>query len=165
MDNINFVKNIDNLGRIVIPMDIRRKLDLCTGDSISISIVDNNVMLTKYNTLDGNSKIINIIKSFVEEFDIKVIYMNKDKVLYSNIVVNDVNLSNDLKEAIRNGVTFKDIVREFRFGDISLKGIYNMLPIVNNEGIVGSIIVISDHNGFDFCKLLNKIISLELSIS
>ena len=165
MDNVNFVKNIDNLGRIVIPMDIRRKLDLCTGDSISISIVDNNVMLTKYNTLEGNSKIINIIKSFVEEFDIKVIYMNKDKVLYSNIVTNDVNLSDELKEAIRNGATFRDLVREFIFGDISLKGVYNMLPIVNNEGIVGSIIVISDHNGFDFCKLLNKIISLELSIS
>lgn len=165
MDNINFVKNIDNLGRIVIPMDVRRKLDLCTGDSISISIVDNNVMLTKYNSLEGNSKIVNIIKSFIEEFDIKVIYMNKNKVLYSNIVNSDFELCKDLKEAIKNGVTFKDIVREFNFGDISLKGVYNMLPIVSNEGIIGGLIVISDINGFDFCKLLNKIISLELSIS
>lgn len=165
MDNINFVKNIDNLGRIVIPMDIRRKLDLSTGDSISISIIDNNIMLTKYNSLEGNTKIINIIKSFIEEFNLKVIYMNKDRVLYSNIVNTGVLLNEDMKEAIKNGVTFKDIVREFSFGDISLKGIYNMLPIVNNEGIVGSIVVISEDSGFDFCKLLNKIISLELSIS
>ena len=47
-------------------------------------------MLTKYNTLEGNSKIINIIKSFVEEFDIKVIYMNKValKLLLKSKLVN-----------------------------------------------------------------------------
>ena len=77
MDNINFVKNIDNLGRIVIPMDIRRKLDISTGDAISISVSDKNILLSKYSSLESNSKIINIIKSFIEEFDIKVIYMNK----------------------------------------------------------------------------------------
>ena len=42
---------------------------------------------------------------------------------------------------------------------------YNMLPIVSNEGIDGSIIVFSNDKGYDFCKLLNKIITLELNIS
>lgn len=165
MDNINFVKNIDNLGRIVIPMDIRRKLDISTGDCISISVNDNNILLSKYNSLENNSKIINIIKSFIEEFDIKVVYMNKDSVLYSNIVNCGTNLDKDVKEMIKNGVNFKNEVKEFNFGDIRLKGVYNMLPIVSTEGIIGSIIVFSDNNGYDFCKLLNKIISLELTIS
>ena len=64
-NNVSFVKNIDNLGRIVIPMDIRRKLDISTGDSISISINDNNLMLTKYSSLENNNRIINIIKSLL----------------------------------------------------------------------------------------------------
>lgn len=165
MDNINFVKNIDNLGRIVIPMDIRRKLDISTGDCISISVNDKNILLSKYNSLESNSKIINIIKSFIEEFDIKVVYMNKDRVLYSNIVNCGTNLDKEVKEMIKNGVNFKNEVKEFNFGDIRLKGVYNMLPIVSTEGIIGSIIVFSDNNGYDFCKLLNKIISLELTIS
>ena len=165
MDNINFVKNIDNLGRIVIPMDIRRKLDISTGDCISISVNDKNILLSKYNSLESNSKIINIIKSFIEEFDIKVVYMNKDSVLYSNIVNCGTNLDKEVKEMIKNGVNFKNDVKEFNFGDIRLKGVYNMLPIVSTEGIIGSIIVFSDNNGYDFCKLLNKIISLELTIS
>ena len=80
-NNVSFVKNIDNLGRIVIPMDIRRKLDICTGDSLSISVYDNNIMLTKYSSLENNNRIVNIIKSFVEEFNIKVIYMNKFNVI------------------------------------------------------------------------------------
>ncbi|HAB67422.1 MAG TPA: AbrB family transcriptional regulator, partial [Firmicutes bacterium] len=37
MKDINFIKNIDNLGRIVIPMDIRRKLQINTGDVLSIT--------------------------------------------------------------------------------------------------------------------------------
>ena len=165
MDNINFVKNIDNLGRIVIPMDIRRKLDISTGDSISISVSDKNILLSKYSSLESNSKIINIIKSFIEEFDIKVIYMNKESVLYSNIVNCGTMLDKEIKEMIKNGTNMKGEVKEFNFGDIRLKGVYNMLPIVSNEGIIGSIVVFSDNNGFDFCKLLNKIISLELTIS
>ena len=165
MDNINFVKNIDNLGRVVIPMDIRRKLNISTGDAISISIIDNNIMLSKYSSLENNNKIIDIIKSFVEEFNLKVVYMNKDRVLFSNVVNIGVKLSKDLIELVKNGNTFKGDSREFLFGEVKLKGNYNMLPIVNHEGIIGSIIVFSENNGFDFCKLLNKIISLELTIS
>ncbi len=164
-NNVSFVKNIDNLGRIVIPMDIRRKLDICTGDSLSISVYDNNIMLTKYSSLENNNRIVNIIKSFIEEFNIKVIYMNKFNVIYSNIVNSSVELDREMKDNIKNGISFKDEVKEYIFGEIKLKGIYNMLPIVNNEGIVGSIIVLSDSNGYDFCRLLNKIINLELSIS
>lgn len=165
MNSINFIKNIDNLGRIVIPMDIRRKLDINTGDSLSISIIDNNIMLTKYSSLDNNGKIIDVIKSFIEEFGIKVIYMNKNMVIYSNIVNNGIELNRDVKELVLNGNNFREHNAEYLFGDLKLKGIYNMLPIVSNEGIVGSIIVFSNEKGYDFCKLLNKIITLELNIS
>lgn len=163
-NNVSFVKNIDNLGRIVIPMDIRRMLDINTGDSISISINDNNIMLTKYSSLENN-KILNIIKSFIEEFNIKVIYMNREVVLFSNIVSNGVMLDKEVKELVNNGSSFKGELKEFNFGTSRLEGNYNMMPIVSNEGVVGSIIVFSESNGYDFCRLLNKIINLELSIS
>ena len=54
MKDINFIKNIDNLGRIVIPMDIRRKLQINTGDVLSITCNDKDIMLTKYSSLDNN---------------------------------------------------------------------------------------------------------------
>ena len=165
MESINFIKNIDGLGRIVIPMDIRRKLDINTGDSLSISINDNNIMLTKYSSLDNNGKIIDVIKSFIDEFDIKVIYMNKEVVIYSNIVNSGIELNRDVKDLVINGNNFREFNTEYLFGDLKLKGIYNMLPIVSNEGIVGSIIVFSHDKGYDFCNLLNKIITLELNIS
>ena len=91
--------------------------------------------------------------------------MNKEVVIYSNIVNRGIELNRDVKDLVINGNNFREFNTEYLFGDLKLKGIYNMLPIVSNEGIVGSIIVLSDSNGYDFCRLLNKIINLELSIS
>lgn len=167
MKDINFVKNIDNLGRIVIPMDIRKKLQISTGDVLSITCNDKNILLTKYNTLDDNYKIIEIIKSFIEKLGLKVILMNKDYVLFSNVVNVGTKIFGDLKSLINNGVSIRSQNNEFIFEDNKVKGVYNMLPIITNEGIIGSLIVFGELNdkSFEICELITKIISLELNIS
>ena len=42
------VRRIDELGRIVIPMEIRNTLDLKSRDSIQISLDDDRIILTKH---------------------------------------------------------------------------------------------------------------------
>lgn len=167
MNDINFVKNIDNLGRIVIPMDIRRKLQINTGDVLSITCNDKDIKLTKYSTLDNNLKVIEMIKSFIEVFGIKVILINRECVLYSNIVSIGCKISGNMKELVKSGNSIKSQSNEFIFGENKVNGIYNMLPIVTNEGVIGSLIVFGDINekGFEMCTLLSKIIMLELNIS
>jgi len=167
MENVNFVKNIDNLGRIVIPMDIRRKLQINTGDVLSISCVDKNVILTKYSSLESNYKIIEILKLFIEIFGIKVILMNRDYVIYSNIVSNGSRLGNELRNLVINGIQLKCQNQEYKIGEQKVNGIYNMLPIVTSEGIEGSIIVFGDEGSrsLEICTLLDKIMVLELNIA
>lgn len=167
MKDINFVKNIDNLGRIVIPMDIRRKLQISTGDVLSITCNDKDILLTKYSSLDNNMKIIEILKCFVEVFNIKVILMNKECVIYSNIVNVGAKLDNNMKTLVKNGNSMKAQNSEIIFGENKVNGVYNMLPIVTNEGIIGSLIVFGDiqEKGFEVCSLISKIIMLELNIS
>lgn len=167
MENVNFIKNIDNLGRIVIPMDIRRKMQINTGDVLSISCSDKNITLTKYNSMDNNNKIIQIIKDFIEIFNLSVILVNKECVLFSNIVEIGSKLSNNIKALVMAGNNLKSQSNEFIIGEKKINGIYNMLPIITNEGIIGSIIVFGDINdkGFEMCSILSKIIMLELNIS
>lgn len=167
MKDINFIKNIDNLGRIVIPMDIRRKLQINTGDVLSISCVDKNIMLTKYNSLDSNNKIVEIIKKFIEILGLKVILTNRECVLFSNIVDIGGVLGNNLKTLVSSGKCIESQSNEFVIADKKINGIYNMLPIITNEGIIGSLIVFGDINekGFEMCTLISKIIMLELNIS
>ena len=42
------VRRIDDLGRIVLPVVLRRTLELETGDSLEIFVEDNTIILKKY---------------------------------------------------------------------------------------------------------------------
>ncbi len=167
MKNVNFIKNIDNLGRIVIPMDIRRQLQINTGDVLSISCNEKNIMLTKYSNLDNNMKIVEIIKHFIECFNIKVILTNKECVIYSNIVNIGSKLDNQFKLLVKNASTIKGQNQSYIFGENKVSGIYNMLSIVTNEGIEGSIIVFGDEHekSYEICTLISRLIMLELNIT
>ena len=52
MRNTGIVRNLDNLGRIVIPKEMRRVLDIAEKDPIEILIQDENIILRKYEPVD-----------------------------------------------------------------------------------------------------------------
>jgi transcriptional pleiotropic regulator of transition state genes len=43
------VRRMDSLGRVVIPMEIRKVLDISTNDAIEIELINSSVVLKKYN--------------------------------------------------------------------------------------------------------------------
>ena len=47
MGKSSFVRKIDELGRVVIPMEIRKILDIKERDSLGISLVDNGIFIKK----------------------------------------------------------------------------------------------------------------------
>ena len=48
MTPTGIVRKIDELGRVVIPMDLRKRFDLKEGDAVEIYIQDNMIVLKKY---------------------------------------------------------------------------------------------------------------------
>jgi len=42
------VRRIDDLGRIVLPVELRRTMELDNGDSLEIFVEDNKIILKKY---------------------------------------------------------------------------------------------------------------------
>jgi len=48
MKNIGIVRDIDKLGRFVIPVELRNKLDIENGDSIEIFAEQDRIILRKY---------------------------------------------------------------------------------------------------------------------
>lgn len=43
----NITRKLDELGRIVIPSDFRKKLDVKTGDRLRVELIDNTLVLQK----------------------------------------------------------------------------------------------------------------------
>lgn len=48
MKNIGIVRDIDKLGRFVIPIELRNKLGIDNGDSIEIFAEQDRIILKKY---------------------------------------------------------------------------------------------------------------------
>ena len=48
MKSTGIVRKIDGLGRIVLPIELRRTLEIGDSDSLEIFIEDNNIILKKY---------------------------------------------------------------------------------------------------------------------
>ncbi len=48
MKYTGIVRRIDDLGRIVLPVELRRGLELDNGDSLEIFVEDNTIILKKY---------------------------------------------------------------------------------------------------------------------
>ena len=48
MKSTGIVRKVDELGRIVLPIELRRTLDIAEKDSLEIYVDDNNIVLKKY---------------------------------------------------------------------------------------------------------------------
>ena len=48
MKTTGIVRQMDSLGRIVLPIELRRTLDIAQKDSLEIFVEDNRIILKKY---------------------------------------------------------------------------------------------------------------------
>ena len=81
MKSTGIVRKIDDLGRIVLPIELRRTLEVSERDPLEIFIEDNTIILKKYQTaciFCGNAKDVvtykgrNICPACIEEISKKL---------------------------------------------------------------------------------------------
>lgn len=82
MLSTGIVRKLDQLGRITLPMELRRNLGIQTGDPIEVFIENDKIILRKYNPND----------IFDEELDEGAVY-------YKGFHVSEKSLRNLLKIA------------------------------------------------------------------
>ena len=77
------VRKVDELGRVVIPKEMRRILNIKTGSSIEMFINDQNqVVLKKFSELENvNAFIDALIKTIYECFNFACFVCDDEKVL------------------------------------------------------------------------------------
>lgn len=61
MKTTGMVRRIDELGRIVIPKEIRKQLMMREGESISFSLEDDKIVLTKFSMLNKMGPTVQIL--------------------------------------------------------------------------------------------------------
>lgn len=52
MKDTGIVRNVDDLGRFVLPMELRKKLHIKVGDPLEVYVEGEKIILTKYTPSD-----------------------------------------------------------------------------------------------------------------
>lgn len=61
------IRRIDELGRVVIPREIRRTLKINDGDPLEICRDGNKLVLTKYTPKDDKQEAVNTLREWVKD--------------------------------------------------------------------------------------------------
>ena len=169
LKSTGIIRRIDELGRIVIPKEIRRNLKIRDGENLEIYVEQNSIILKKHSKIknfqSNLKKIIEIIDNLVTE---KLIFTDRDKVLDTLNI--DKNIINDyLSKKILNSIeNRKCIISELPEKNIitnnySCNGYNAFFPIISNGDIIGSLIIVDDNKIDNDKLLLLKFISLLIS--
>ena len=157
------VRKIDDLGRIVIPKEIRRTLKINEGDSIEIFVDDSSVVLKKYSMLDNMLELVDkIVGIFYRIYKKSILITDKEKVIASSKNIESVYLNNNLSNFIKDSINKRlEVVTD----NSIINGIdvekYFMLPIIANSDAIGSIIMIDDkidNTDKNIIRLINAIL-------
>lgn len=152
MKTTGITRKIDELGRIVIPKEIRKNLGIRDGETLEIYLDSDSIILKKFNEMENYtnlcSKLVDIVHGI---YDVDVIITDREKIVSSSINgLVGVKLDNYLVELIDNRESFKeDKFVSFKFGDIELSGYYVMVPIIASSDSLGLVIIKSIECGSD----------------
>ena len=76
------IRRIDELGRIVIPKEIRKKLRIDNGESLEILIEDDNIILKKYSPVESLNDVVNkYVDIFSQVIKCNIIVVDRKKVI------------------------------------------------------------------------------------
>ena len=159
MKNTGIVRKIDELGRIVLPKELRRSLNIATGDDFQIILDDEKIILERYSKLKNyNDELIKITNCFSSILNYKIY-----------IVVNNKALGID--DEVNSGIM--KIIQERKFFVNNHEERLNILmntidegksviqPIVIDSDLLGAIIIVGKdkiENIVNTSKIINNII-------
>ena len=171
MKSTGVVRRIDELGRIVIPKEIRRNLGIREGENLEIFTESDSIILKKYCRMTSNSDLAsNLCEIIYNTFNYKIIITDREKVIASSgLNINRIGnlISNEYLEMIEEReIKIKENI-SFKLGEYTLEGNFVFIPIISLNDSIGLIILYSDTNLKDELtvgKLIANIFSHKLDI-
>lgn len=156
MQTAGIIRKIDELGRIVLPKELRKYLNINPGDDFQISIESEKIILEKYSRLQNiETELINLINCFssVTKNDIYLIINNK--------IINKENetITNEIQNLIQERkIFYKDTNQKLKISNnITSKNKIVINPIILNSDILGTVII-TDNDNLDNLISNSKII-------
>lgn len=144
------VRRIDELGRIVIPKEIRKTLHIKNGENLEIFINDGNIILKKYSEL-GNIKELSdtIAETLNQTLKANILISDTDKFISISGNLKTKYLTKEISETVLKYINNRKII-SLNNETINLtkiekeKGNIIISPIISSGDALGAIILITN---------------------
>lgn len=148
MVKTGITRRIDELGRLVIPKEIRNNLKIRDNDQIEITVIDNKIILNKYDYLNKD-RVINIVINLLKKtINKNILLTSRDRIidyaLLNKELINNIVFTKEIMNIIENR---KHVVSDYNnIGILNNKDLsYSISPLIINGDLYGSLIVFSDN--------------------
>ena len=163
------VRRIDELGRIVIPKEIRKTLHIKNGENLEIFINDDQIILKKYSELGNLSELSDTIAQTLNLYlKTSVLISDTDKFISISGPLKKQYQNREISETILKYINARKIVtvQDKKINltkDKTEDGNIVVSPIIANGDEIGSIVVVSNEeltkNNIDMINLLSKVLA------
>lgn len=153
------VRKIDDLGRIVLPKELRQTLNLSAGDDFEILIEGDNIVLKKFSRLTTLSESLqNLINIFTKHINFNIFITTNNKLINHN----NEDILPDISKLIKERKTYlNEHANQIKISKtLIVDGKLIILPIIINSDLLGSIIAF----GKEDIKNMNNILNILLSL-
>ncbi|MGM0369422.1 MAG: stage V sporulation T C-terminal domain-containing protein [Bacillota bacterium] len=180
MKATGIVRKIDNLGRVVIPKEIRTEMQINNGNTLEIYVDKNDtVVLKKYSPVRELDDLEGYIETLEETTDSNVIITDTDKIIAASSELEEYQghtLSKKIKKIMEkrktkfwDEVEDEDLCLNFRTRDNKELGNSIITPIMKQGDILGGIVLTAnDKKLTDFeaksIEVTAKVISKRLGL-
>ena len=150
MKTTGVVRRIDELGRIVIPKEIRKNMRIKNGDSLEIFLNEEDIILKKYSPIENLENVLeNYVDTFNQVIKHNIIVTDRDKVIAMAGALKKKYLGKSISDFTDRSIERRDSFVERQkktvefVDDISELCYYSFSSIVNNGDAIGSVIILS----------------------
>lgn len=152
MKKIGIVRKIDDLGRIVIPKEIRNTLKIRTGNDIEINVIDEKIVLNKIDSFKTNNVLESIINIFSKNYHTNILLTSCEEIKLYHLINKNRIICNKLDEEIISIIDDRQKVRITKNSLLTNQNDFLVFPLIINGDLKGSIII--DYNCY-FEKNIN----------
>lgn len=173
MKSTGVIRRIDELGRIVLPKEIRRNLGIREGENLEIFVEDEKVILKKYSKIKDYKEIIQTIGNLVTQvYEINLMISDRDKIVYAHKFVSYEGTDLDTKfiHYIHNRESvIKNEMQTYKLNGEEKSGYFFVQPIISSTDCLGLLLLFSEkpikEENSSLLKLIANLIVNKVDIS
>lgn len=150
------IKRIDELGRIVIPKDIRKRLSIKTNDTLEIGMDGDKIVLNKRIAIKEYNDYVKTLLTILTNYSgIKFLATNREDVIFNNTDIGQF----EVKKYINMSLYEMDKIKDEICSGCDIR------PVIIDSNVEGIILVTNSECNKEVGKIINILVTSKLDIS